>query len=104
MEEEIEQKTTFLLTEIDTQFSRAHEAATRLLRSVRKHGNSTKQLHAHCLLFQELFIQLQDKKQVPSSASKRRYQDIEMRDEEEVQSQLERQQINDEEYQAIIDM
>ncbi|OQR90816.1 hypothetical protein ACHHYP_05223 [Achlya hypogyna] len=60
MEEELEQKMTFVLADIDAQLSKAHKEATLLLRSVRRHGATTRQMHAHCMLFQDLFAQLQD--------------------------------------------
>ncbi|KAF0715395.1 Aste57867_3398 [Aphanomyces stellatus] len=60
MEEELEQKMTFVLAEIDSQFVKAHEAATHLLRSVRRHSQTTRQMHSHCRLFHELFVQLHD--------------------------------------------
>ncbi|EQC28742.1 hypothetical protein SDRG_13426 [Saprolegnia diclina VS20] len=60
MDEELEQKMTFVLADIDAQLSKAHKEATLLLRSVRRHGATTRQMNAHCLLFQDLFAQLQD--------------------------------------------
>ncbi|RHY86831.1 hypothetical protein DYB35_010004 [Aphanomyces astaci] len=69
MEEELEQKMTFVLADIDAQFSKAHEAATKLLRRVRRHSQTTRQMHAHCRLFHDLFVQLQDQAAATPSSS-----------------------------------
>ncbi|ETW00127.1 hypothetical protein H310_07539 [Aphanomyces invadans] len=71
MDEELEQKMTFVLADIDAQFSKAHEAATQLLRSVRRHSQTTRQMHAHCRLFHDLFVQLQDQAQSASHSTPR---------------------------------
>ncbi|KAG9401400.1 hypothetical protein AC1031_009258 [Aphanomyces cochlioides] len=59
MDEEVEQKMTFVLADIDAQFCKAHEAATQLLHSVRRHSQTIRQMHAHCRLFHDLFLQLE---------------------------------------------
>ncbi|OQS06633.1 hypothetical protein THRCLA_01326 [Thraustotheca clavata] len=59
MDEELLQTMTFVLEDIDAQLSKAHKEATLLLRSVRRHGQTTRQMHKHCMNFSELFAQLE---------------------------------------------